>query len=217
MRHNKSVLIAAACASLVMSNALAAPDASELSDLSLEQLSNVVVTSVSRQEERLAHAAASIVIISSSDIRRSGARTLPDALRLAPNLQVARVDARNYAVTARGFNSPFESKQLVLIDGRSVYSPLFSGVFWDAQDLVMDDVERIEVISGPGSTTCANAVNGIINVITESAQDTQGGRASVVAGSDERGATAGYGATAGARTSYRLCAKYPAIDDTRCA
>ncbi len=209
MRQNKSALIAAACASLVMSNALAAPEASELSDLSLEQLSNVVVTSVSRQEEHLARAAASIAIISSSDIRRSGARTLPEALRLAPNLQVARVDARNYAVTARGFNSPFENKLLVLIDGRSVYSPLFSGVFWDAQDLVMDDIERIEVISGPGSTIWgANSVNGVINVITKSARDTQGGRASVVAGADERGATAG------ARTSYRLYAKYLAIDDT---
>lgn len=161
--------MAAACAGLAMSGALAAEADSELSDLSLEQLSNVVVTSVSRQEERLARAAASITIISSSDIRRSGARTLPEALRLAPNLQVARVDARNYAITARGFNSPFENKLLVLIDGRSVYSPLFSGVFWDAQDVVMADIERIEVISGPGSTIWgANAVNGVINVIRKS-------------------------------------------------
>ena len=120
-----------ACAGLAMSGALAAEASNELSDLSLEQLSNVVVTSVSRQEERLAHAAASIAIISSSDIRRSGGRTLPEVLRLAPNLQVAHVDARNYAITARGFNSPFDNKLLVLIDGRSVYSPLFSGVFWD--------------------------------------------------------------------------------------
>ena len=215
MRHSKSVYLMAACASLAMSGALAADGDNELSDLSLEQLSNVVVTSVSRQEERLARAAASITIISSSDIRRSGARTLPEVLRLAPNLQVARVDARNYAITARGFNSPFENKLLVLIDGRSVYSPLFSGVFWDAQDLVMDDIERIEVISGPGSTIWgANAVNGVINVITKSAKDTLGARAGLVAGKDERGATARYGAEAGAHASYRLYAKTLTVDDT---
>ena len=186
MRRRRSVFVVSACASLVVSGAHAAPEASELSDLSLEQLSNVVVTSVSRQEELLAKAAASIFIISSSDIRRSGVRSIPEALRLAPNLQVARVDARNYAVTARGFNSAFENKLLVLIDGRSVYSPLFSGVFWDAQDLVMDDIERIEVISGPGSTVWgANAVNGVINVITKAAKDTPGGRLSGVAGERE--------------------------------
>jgi iron complex outermembrane receptor protein len=215
MRQNKRAFLVAAVASLAMSGALAAPASSELSDLSLEQLSNVVITSVSRQEELLAHAAASITIVSSSDIRRSGARTLPEALRLAPNLQVARVDARNYAVTARGFNSAFENKLLVLIDGRSIYSPLFSGVFWDAQDLVMEDIERIEVISGPGSTVWgANAVNGVINVITKSAQDTQGGRAAAVAGAGERSGSVRYGASAGAHASYRLYAKYFELDDT---
>jgi iron complex outermembrane receptor protein len=214
MRQNKQIFVMAACA-LAVSGALASPDSSELSDLSLEQLSNLVVTSLSRQEERLAHAAASITIISASDIRRSGARTLPEALRLAPNLQVARVDARNYAITARGFNSPFENKLLVLIDGRSVYSPLFSGVFWDAQDLLMDDIERIEVISGPGSTIWgANAVNGVINVITKSARDTLGGRAGVAASRDERGATARFGAAPTPDLSYRLYAKYYKTDDT---
>ena len=204
-----------ACASLVMPVATAAADACDLSDLSLEQLSNVIVTSVSRQEELLARAAASIFIINSSDIRRSGVRSLPEALRLAPNLQVARVDARNYAVTARGFNSPFENKLLVLIDGRSVYSPLFSGVFWDAQDLVMDDIERIEVISGPGSTIWgANAVNGVINVITKSARDTTGGRASLAAGGGERTGTARYGAELGSRASYRVYAKAVDVDDS---
>jgi iron complex outermembrane receptor protein len=218
MRQTKSLFVVSACAGLAMTSALAAPAASELSDLSLEQLSNVVVTSVSRQEERLAGAAASISIISSSDIRRSGARTLPEALRMAPNLQVARVDARNYAITARGFNSPFENKLLVLIDGRSVYSPLFSGVFWDAQDLVMDDIERIEVISGPGSTIWgANAVNGVINVITKSAKDTLGGRVSMTVGDGERTGTARYGAQVGANASYRLYAKTLAVDDTATA
>ncbi|MDL2357607.1 MAG: TonB-dependent receptor [Pseudomonadota bacterium] len=213
MRLSRSVFVAAACAGLA-APAQAAPAASELSDLSLEQLSNVVITSVSRQQERLAGAAASISIISSSDIRRSGARTLPEVLRLAPNLQVARVDAGNYAITARGFNSPFENKLLVLIDGRSVYSPLFSGVFWDAQDLLMDDIERIEVISGPGSTIWgANAVNGVINVITKSARDTPGGRAAAVGGEGERAAALRYGAELGAHGSYRVYAKTLRIDD----
>jgi iron complex outermembrane receptor protein len=223
MRQNKNrlsaisalALSACACASLATPAAVAAPDAGELSDLSLEQLSNVVVTSVSRQDQLLARAAASITIISSSDIRRSGARSLPEALRLAPNLQVARVDARNYAITARGFNSAFENKLLVLVDGRSIYSPLFSGVFWDAQDLVMDDIERIEVISGPGSTIWgANAVNGVINVITKSAAETLGGRASLAAGGGERTGTARYGAALGANASYRLYAKTVRVDDS---
>jgi iron complex outermembrane receptor protein len=214
MRPNKHFVVMSACA-LAVSGAFAAPDSSELSDMSLEQLSNVVVTSVSRQEEKLAHAAASITTISASDIRRSGARTLPEALRLAPNLQVARVDARNYAITARGFNSAFENKLLVLIDGRSVYSPLFSGVFWDAQDLIMDDIERIEVISGPGSTIWgANAVNGVINVITKSARDTLGGRAALAASKDERVGSVRYGAAPTADLSYRLYAKYYKADDT---
>ncbi|MDB5949217.1 MAG: TonB-dependent receptor [Massilia sp.] len=207
-------LSVSACAALAMPPAVAA-DASDLSELSLEQLSNVVVSSVSRQEELLARAAASIFIINSSDIRRSGVRSLPEALRLAPNLQVARVDARNYAITARGFSSPFENKLLVLIDGRSVYSPLFSGVFWDAQDLVMDDIERIEVISGPGATIWgANAVNGVINVITKSATDTLGGRATLAGGGGERAGTARYGAQLGSHASYRVYAKAVEVDDS---
>jgi iron complex outermembrane receptor protein len=131
----------AAALLLGLAPALVAAAPQELSSLSLEQLSAIVVTSVSRQEERLSNAAASIFIISSSDIMRSGARSLPEVLRLAPNLQVARDDARNYAITARGFNNPFANKLLVPIDGRSIYSPLFSGVFWDAQDSVMSDFD----------------------------------------------------------------------------
>jgi iron complex outermembrane recepter protein len=144
-------------------------------NLSLEELADVKITSVSKMPERLGSAAASVYVITANDIRRAGVATLPEALRLAPNLQVARLDARNYAVTARGFNSPFENKLLVLIDGRTVYTPLFSGVFWDAQDVVLEDIARIEVISGPGATLWgANAVNGVINIITRNARDTQG-------------------------------------------
>ncbi|MGZ5801964.1 MAG: TonB-dependent receptor plug domain-containing protein, partial [Burkholderiaceae bacterium] len=131
-----------------LSTYAATPSANNLANLSFEELADIRITSVSKKEERLADAPASVTVITNEDIRRSGATSLPEALRLAPNLQVARVDARNYAITARGFNSPFENKLLVLIDGRTVYSPLFSGVFWDAQDVMLEDIERIEVISG---------------------------------------------------------------------
>lgn len=194
------------------------PFDSELADLSLEQLSSVVVTSVSRQEERLSNVAASIFIISAADIRRSGVRSIPEALRLAPNLQVARVDARNYAITARGFNSAFANKLLVMIDGRSIYSPLFSGVFWDAQDLVMEDIERIEVISGAGATIWGtNAVNGVINVITRSARETPGGLASATAGEHERSGVARYGVGLPGDGHMRLYAKSSGFDDTATA
>ncbi|WP_165497730.1 TonB-dependent receptor plug domain-containing protein [Pseudoduganella albidiflava] len=184
-------------------------------DMSLEQLSDVVVTSVSRQEERLSDTAASIFIISGGDIRRSGAQSLPEALRLAPNLQVAQVDARNWAVTARGFNTPFENKLLVMIDGRSIYTPLFSGVFWDAQDVVMEDIERIEVISGPGATIWgANAVNGVINVITRSSADTQGGQFAAAGGGQDKNASLRYGGTLAGGGTYRVYGKYHQLDNT---
>src|SRR5439155_9431631 len=113
--------------------------------------------------------------LTSEDIRRSGASSIPEALRLAPNLQVAQVDSRQWAIDARGFNNGLANKLLVMMDGRTVYTPLFAGVFWDVQDTLMEDIDRIEVISGPGSTLWgANAVNGVINVITRSAKDTQG-------------------------------------------
>lgn len=165
-----------------------------LADYSLEQLSDIVVTSVSRQYEALARAPASVYVIQGAEIVRSGATTLPEALRLAPNLQVARIGAGSYAVSARGFLSPLANKLLVMVDGRSVYSPLFSGVFWEMQDVALEDVERIEVISGPGGTAWGtNAVNGVINVITRSAAQTHGGLASAHAGAGEKGASVRYG------------------------
>src|SRR5438067_6837304 len=187
----------------------------DLGNLSLEELANIQVTSVSKRAESLSDAAASIFVITDTDIRRSGATTLPEALRLAPNLQIARVDARNYAVTARGFNNPFENKLLVLIDGRTVYSPLFSGVYWDVQDVVMDDVERIEIISGPGATLWgANAVNGVINIITKPAASTQGALLSATAGRDERNGAVRYGGALANGGHYRVYGKYAADDDT---
>lgn len=186
-----------------------------LADLSLEQLSNIVVTSVSKQQMQLSNAATSIFVIPGQDVRRSGAISIPEALRLAPNLQVAQLDARNYAVSARGFNSAFENKLLVLIDGRSIYTPLFSGVFWDTQDVVMEDIDRIEVISGPGATIWgANAVNGIINIITRSAKETQGGLASASASNQERNGTIRYGGQLANGGYFRGYAKYAGADDT---
>ncbi|PQP02467.1 TonB-dependent receptor [Massilia phosphatilytica] len=214
--------VSAACAALF----LAAPAAraivpaphDDIAELSLEELANIQVTSVSRRSEPLSDAAASIFVITGNDIRRAGATSLPEALRLAPNLQVARVDARNYAVTARGYSSPFENKLLVLIDGRTVYSPLFSGVFWDVQDVVLDDVERIEVISGPGATLWgANAVNGVINIITKSSAATQGALLGATVGKDARDGAVRYGGRLGGDGHYRAYAKHAENDDTHTA
>jgi iron complex outermembrane receptor protein len=218
--RRRSVVLAGVLATLFLaSDAYAqtlALNSHDLAELSLEELATIQVTSVSKRAQSLADAPSSIFVITGNDIRRSGASTLPEALRLAPNLQIARVDARNYAVTARGFNSPFENKLLVLIDGRTVYSPLFSGVFWDAQDVVLEDVERIEVISGPGATLWgANAVNGVINVITRSAADTQGGLAAVGGSRFEKSGALRYGGEMANGGHYRVYGKYADNDNLR--
>lgn len=192
--------------------------ANSFADMTLEELGNIEITSVSKKPQSLSDAAASVFIINSDDIRRSGASTLPEALRLAPNLQVAQSSATSYAITARGLNGSANSapnKLLVLIDGRSVYSPLFSGVFWDAQDVMLENVERIEVISGPGGTVWGiNAVNGVINIITKSAKDTQGPLASVQAGNIGNNTAARYGGALGENGHYRLYAKSSNREDT---
>ncbi|HEX8615835.1 MAG TPA: TonB-dependent receptor [Telluria sp.] len=168
---------------------LSAVAAHAMADMSIEELANIQVTSVSKKPERLAAAAASVFVITADDIRRSGAATVPEALRLAPNLQVAQSSGYGYAISARGFNSSrntVPNKLLVLIDGRSVYSPFFSGVTWDAQQVMLEDIERIEVISGPGGTLWGvNAVNGVINIITRAADATGGSLVALRAG--ERG------------------------------
>ncbi len=161
----------------------------DLADLSIEELANIQVMSVSKKPERLLDAPASVFVITAEDICRAGVHSLPEALRLAPNLHVAQRSSYGYSISARGMNGSSNSapnKLLVMIDGRSVYAPLFSGVFWDMQDLMLEDVERIEVISGPGGTLWGvNAVNGVINITTRSAAATQGGLAVL------RGATDG--------------------------
>ncbi len=193
----------------------AAVEPLDFTRMTLEELGNIKVTSVSKKPERLAEAPASVFVITAEDIRRSGATSLPEALRIAPNLHVARLHGSGYAISARGLNGSTTSapnKLLVLIDGRSVYSPLFSGVFWDVQDVMLKDVERIEVISGPGGTLWGiNAVNGVINVITRSAGDTEGALLAGHAGNFNSGASFRYGAS-GASGSYRVFGKYSEQD-----
>ena len=156
---------------------------SGLKKLSVEELMNVEVTSVSKRSEKLTQAASAIQVITRDDIRQSGASNVPEALRLATNLQVAQVNASQWAISARGFNNVLANKLLVLIDGRVVYTPMYAGVFWDVQNLVLEDVERIEVISGPGGALWgANAVNGVINIITKSSTETTGIFAELAAG-----------------------------------
>lgn len=160
----------------------------DIKGTSLVELMNMKITSVSKTEEQLSDAPAAVYVITHDDIRRSGVTSIPEALRLAPGVHVAREGAHSWAISIRGFNSDITNKLLVLIDGRSVYSPLFAGVFWDAQDTLLEDVERIEVISGPGGTLWgANAVNGVINIITRSAQDSLGGFAEIGGGNEEQG------------------------------
>lgn len=186
-----------------------------LAELDLEQLVQMKVTSVSKKEQRLGDAAAAIFVVTNEDIRRSGATNIPESLRLVPGLHVARIDSNKWAITARGFNDLFANKLLVLVDGRTVYTPLFSGVFWDTQDVMLEDVDRIEVIRGPGATLWgANAVNGVINIITKSANDTQGGLATAGGGTEELGfGSVRYGAAVGDSTAYRTFAKYNARDN----
>lgn len=158
----------------------------DIADLSIEELANLQITSVSKKPESLARAVASVYVITAEDIRRSGMTSLPEVLRLAPNLHVGKVSNGGYAISARGMNGSTNSapnKLQVLVDGRSVYAPLFSGVFWDAQDMMVEEIERIEVISGPGGTLWgANAVNGVINITTRAARDSQGTLAVLAAG-----------------------------------
>jgi iron complex outermembrane recepter protein len=191
--------------------ALALEQGVEIADMSIEDLANIQITSVSKKPEKLSAASASVFVITADDIRRSGAATIPEVLRLAPNLQVAKVSTTGYAISARGMNGSNNSapnKLLVLIDGRSVYAPLFSGVFWDAQDVMLEDVERIEVISGPGGTLWGvNAVNGVINITTRHANDTSGSLLSLHAG--QLGSNTAFrhgGGSSG--TAWRVYGKY---------
>src|SRR5580704_7667403 len=187
----------------------ASPVANGLADASLEELMNIEVTSVSKKAQRLSSTAASVFVITSEDIRRSGLE-LPEVLRLAPGVQVARVEAGRWAVAIRGFNNDFSNKLMVLIDGQSVYSELNPGVMWDMVHVAPDDIERIEVIRGPNAALWGeNAVNGVISIITKSAKETQGGLITSEAGSETEGSgTARFGGELGSKAFYRIGGHY---------
>jgi iron complex outermembrane recepter protein len=185
-----------------------------LKNLSIEELMAIEVTSVSRARELLAGTASAIQVVTGSEIRRFGATSLPGALRLANNLSVAKKDAHDWGVSARGFNTDLSNKLLVMMDGRTIYTPIFSGVRWDVQDYLLEDLDRIEVISGPGGTLWgANAVNGVINIISKSAADTQGLFLQATGGTQLRQSYGlRYGGRAGANSFYRVYAKYAERD-----
>ena len=186
------------------------PLSQDLKKMSMEELMNIEVTSVSKQPEKLTEVASAIQVITREDIRRSAATNLTEALMLATNLQVSQLNSYATIISARGFNALYANKLLVMIDGRTVYSPLFAGVFWDAQSVLLEDIERIEVISGPGGTLWgANAVNGVINIITKSAEETQGLYVSGAIGTYLRKyGAARYGGKIGPDFSYRVYAKH---------
>jgi iron complex outermembrane receptor protein len=185
-------------------------DEAALAELDIESLLNIKVISAAKKEQTVSESAAAVYVITQDDIRRSGATSIPDALRMAPGLQVARQDASTWAISARGFNSRFANKLLVMIDGRTVYTPLFSGVYWDVQDLLLEDIERIEVIRGPGATLWgANAVNGVINIITKRAADTTGALVTGGVGTEEQGfGGVRFGDRLGDAGAYRVYFKY---------
>jgi iron complex outermembrane receptor protein len=210
IHHKTSLATALVLTALMVTGAGAQNNAVDVTSMSVEDLMNMQVTSVSKRTQKVADAAAAIYVITQEDIRRSGATSIPEALRLVPGVQVARIDENKWAISSRGFNGRFANKLLVLIDGRSVYTPLFSGVYWNVQDVMLEDVDRIEVIRGPGATLWgANAVNGVINIITKSAKATQRALATAGGGTELRGfSNVRYGGTIHQDTFYRGYAKY---------
>ncbi len=187
------------------------PPAADLTRATLEDLMNIEITSASRKEQRVDDVAGAIYVITHDEIRRSGMTTVPDLLRLVPGVQVAQINANKWAVSVRGFNGLYSNKLLVLVDGRSVYNRLFSGVLWDAEDLMLEDVDRIEVIRGPGAAVWgANAVNGVINILTKPASETTGPLARVSGGTSDAGqAAVRYGGAIG-DARYRVYSQWSA-------
>lgn len=181
---------------------------SSITKYSIEELMSMEITSVSKKCQQVSKAAASIYVISQTDIKNSGLLSIPEILRLVPGLQVAQINGSNWAISARGFNGRWSNKLLVLMDGRTLYTPTFSGVYWDAQDTNIDDIERIEVIKGPGASVWgANAVNGVINIITKQSQDTLGGYINLVVGNEQLSSTMRFGSAIGANGRFRIFAK----------
>jgi iron complex outermembrane receptor protein len=212
-RCARGVLRNLAVATILASSSLPAwsqQSSADLTNRSLEDLMNIEVTSVSKTEQPLSRTAAPVFVITQEDIRRSGALNIPDLLRMVPGVEVAQINANTWAISARGFNAQFSNELLVLLDGRNVYTPTFGGVTWDVVDLPIEDIERIEVIRGPGGSIWgANAVNGVINIITKKAAETPGGLVVEGGGNVNQGfATAQYGGNLGGSTDYRVFAKY---------
>ncbi len=207
---------AAACALVCLATLLMATPAwsqeqhTDLTNQSLEDLMNVRVTSVAKKEQKLSQTASAIFVITSEDIRRSGATNIPDLLRMVPGMDVAQINGNAWAISARGLNDRFSNELLVMMDGRSVYTQTFGGVLWDVLDVPLEDIERIEVIRGPGGSVWgANAVNGIINIIRKKASDTRGGMIVGGGGNLEQGfGTVQYGGSVGSNTDYRIYTKY---------
>jgi iron complex outermembrane receptor protein len=218
--QNRPITIMALLALLAVSAGAQTPSRPpDLTVMSLEDLMNVEVTSVSKKEQKLSQAAAAVYVITQEDIRRSGATSIPDVLRMAPGVDVAQIDGHIWAISIRGFGDRFTDKVLVLIDGRTVYTPTNSGVNWDQQNVPLEDIERIEVIRGPGGTVWgANAVNGVINIITKSAKATRGGLVTAAAGTN--GNAQGliqYGGVIGPKGSYRVFGNYVNTGNTTAA
>jgi iron complex outermembrane receptor protein len=178
--------------------------------LPLEQLINAEIVSVSKKSEKVSDAAAAIFVLTNEDIKRAGVTNIPDALRMVPGVQVAQSDSNTWAISIRGFNNTIFNKLLILVDGRTVYNPLFGGTYWELREMMLDDIDRIEVIRGPGGTLWgANAVNGVINVITKHSRDTQGNLVTGLYGNEEEGTVEGrHGGDFGFGNYYRVYARY---------
>jgi len=209
-------LLPALAAEEPVATTLTATNKVNIMDMDLTELMKIEVTSPSKRPEKLLNVASAIYVVTGEDIRRSGVTSIPEALRLAPGLEVARQDSHTWAISSRGFNDEFANQLLVLVDGRSVYTPLFAGVYWDVQDLTLEDINRIEVIRGPGAALWgANAVNGVINITTKKAKDTQGLLITAGGGNEERGfATIRYGDKIGEHAFFRVYGKYLNRDDS---
>jgi len=209
-KRHRSLLICLFGVLLLAAIGTAGGDEFDLTRMSIEELMNLEVMSPAKKEQGMFGAGAAISVLTAEDLRRSGVTSIPEALRLLPGVHAGRVNGSKWAISVRGFNDLFANKLLVLVDGRTVYTPIFSGVFWESQEVMLGDVERVEVIRGPGGTLWgANAVNGVINVLTRSAEETQGGVVQVGAGSHERGGgSARFGGKLGDRGYYRLYAKH---------
>lgn len=208
-RTHRRIKAVGAIALLTLSGLTTRAQTPDLTQKSLEDLMNIEVTSVSKKEQKTSQAAAAVFVISREDIRRSGALNIPDLLRMVPGLDVAQIDAGKWAISARGFNGQYSDKLLVLIDGRTVYTPIFAGVFWDSQNVPLASIERIEIIRGPGAAVWgSNAMNGVINIITQSSADTQGGYVTGGAGNASTGPEAVvYGGKARGLGAYRIFAE----------